>query len=491
MLVIKFKFTANKYHATQWGRHVNEGVLEWPPSPWRILRGLVATWCRTMPDLEPDRVIPILESLGTEHPQFSLPLASTGHTRHYMPTNDKTTLVIDSFVAIKPNSSLFVVWPTVLLSPQQRRDLDSLLRNMPYLGRAESWIEAETTLDNPKLNAFPQENGTLPEQDWEIVPTLVPRNPIKLKDLMVDTSSLRQSGRIDPEGAEWWIYVRKPDSFSTFSNLPHQPIEQELEPTVVRFALSGLVLPLAVDTLRWGELARRCAMAQYGRQNNGLAHPALAGKNESGEPLQGHSHAFFLPTDEDGDGRLDHLTVWVPKGMEASVLHAVTSVTILNPGNQNTPVNLVFQAHGHSRDFEDVVSGLFGSSKCWRSLTPYVLTRHVKFRGPRDESGRRPLVLDSPTSQVFREVRQRWAKGPQLMSVKNPQEPKTPIAPMRAGLSNGFRPVEFFRHRKKGSNGGGAFYFEIMFEEPLSGPIVLGFGCHYGLGIFIPHCPQD
>ena len=40
MLAIKFTFTANRYHATQWGRHVNEGVPEWPPSPWRILRGI-------------------------------------------------------------------------------------------------------------------------------------------------------------------------------------------------------------------------------------------------------------------------------------------------------------------------------------------------------------------------------------------------------------------------------------------------------------------
>ena len=44
MLAIRFDFTANRYHATQWGRHVNEGVLEWPPSPWRILRAIVATW---------------------------------------------------------------------------------------------------------------------------------------------------------------------------------------------------------------------------------------------------------------------------------------------------------------------------------------------------------------------------------------------------------------------------------------------------------------
>ena len=76
MLAIKFEFTANRYHGTQWGRHVNEGVPEWPPSPWRILRGLVATWRRTLPDMPKERVMPILEALASEYPGFHLPPAS-------------------------------------------------------------------------------------------------------------------------------------------------------------------------------------------------------------------------------------------------------------------------------------------------------------------------------------------------------------------------------------------------------------------------------
>ncbi len=38
-VIIKLTFPAGRYHATPWGRHVNEGVAEWPPSPWRLLRG--------------------------------------------------------------------------------------------------------------------------------------------------------------------------------------------------------------------------------------------------------------------------------------------------------------------------------------------------------------------------------------------------------------------------------------------------------------------
>ena len=70
MLAIQFEFTANRYHATQWGRHVNEGVLEWPPSPWRILRAIVATWRRTLPDVPRDRVNPDTRRAGIRASQL-------------------------------------------------------------------------------------------------------------------------------------------------------------------------------------------------------------------------------------------------------------------------------------------------------------------------------------------------------------------------------------------------------------------------------------
>ena len=211
MLAIQFDFTANRYHATQWGRHVNEGVLEWPPSPWRILRAVVATWRRTLPDLPEDRVVPLLEKLASEHPHYRLPPASTGHTRHYMPYNEgireRTTLVIDSFVAIQPAEPVVALWPGIELDQRQTGDLTAILRNMPYLGRAESWVDAGLTPDHPAPNSTPMEGGALPAGGIETVRTLVPRATVRLEDLMVETSDLRRAGRIDPEGAEWWLYT--------------------------------------------------------------------------------------------------------------------------------------------------------------------------------------------------------------------------------------------------------------------------------------------
>ena len=484
MLAIKFAFLANRYHATQWGRQVNEGVPEWPPSPWRILRGIVATWRRTLPELSSERVVPIVEKLASEYPKFHLPLASTGHTRHFMPftesKRERTTLVIDSFVAIGSNEPMFAVWPTIELNPAQRADLSTILQNMPYLGRAESWVEASLASEHPKINSYALESGSLPQGNWEIARTLTPRTPIKLKDLEVESSTLRRGGRLDPEGAQWWPYVRKADCFTAHRAARRQRPGRGAGATVVRFVMAGNPLPIASDTLRWGELARRSAMAKYGRQNDGRKSEMLSGKDGSGKPLRGHRHAFYVPTDEDGDGRLDHLMVWIPGRLDEREFRAIVSVNTLNPGRQREPVQVVYQAHGREEDF-DAVSPLFRRSRHWRSLTPYVLTRHVKFRGPKNEK----RMVDGPEEQIRRELSQKFPDGPGLVDVRI-LEPRDSIKPIQEGRSSGFRPFDFYRYRRVGSNGGGAFSFELEFEEEVCGPLLLGFSCHYGLGIFVP-----
>ncbi|MDE0075950.1 MAG: type I-U CRISPR-associated protein Csb2 [Caldilineaceae bacterium] len=482
MLAIRFAFTAGRYHATQWGRHVNEGVPEWPPSPWRILRGLVATWRRTLPDLPTERVVPIVEALASENPKFHLPAASTGHTRHYMPLfkTGSSTLVLDSFVAVSAKKPVYAVWSNVDLSSAQSNDLSAILRNMPYLGRAESWVEASLAMEPPEINSFALEAGALPQGDLEITRTLTPRTPIKLKDLEVESSALRRGGRIDPEGAEWWPYVRAADCFTAYRAVRRQRHGRGAGATVVRFAMAGNPRPIASDALRWGELARICAMAQYGRRNGEAKSEMLSGKDAAGEPLKGHRHAFYVPTDEDGDGRLDHLTVWTPGGLNEREFSAVVSVNTLNPVGRREPVQLVYQAHGKEKDFA-AVSPLFDGSRHWRSLTPYVLTRHVKFRGPKGAK----RMVDGPEEQIRRELSLKYPNGPGVAGVRI-LETREAIRPMQEGRFGGFRPFDFFRYRRGGSHGGGAFNFKLELEEEVCGPLLLGFACHYGLGIFVP-----
>ena len=254
-------------------------------------------------------------------------------------------------------------------------------------------------------------------------------------------------------------------------------------PEVVRFTLASRPLPRVGDTLRWGDVARRAAMARYGRWNAGGVSPALSGKDPDGQPLRGHRHTFYLPTDEDGDGRLDHLTILSPGGLSADEFDAVTSIDALHPGGSRPSVRIYVEAQGCVEDFRSRAP-IFGVSSRWRSLTPFVLPRHVKFRGPRDDRGRRSMV-DSPEEQVRREVSLRWPSRPGLIRVER-KDPREAILPMVSGVSAGLPPFDFYRYRYSGSTGGGAFNFLLEWGEPIEGPVALGFACHYGLGLSIP-----
>ena len=89
-------------------------------------------------------------------------------------------------------------------------------------------------------------------------------------------------------------------------------------PNVARYLLDGPVLPSISETLPLAEAARRHLMGIYGRltQYNGVSgrSATLSGKDEHGVPLSGHRYAYFLPADEDGDGRIDHLTIFASAG---------------------------------------------------------------------------------------------------------------------------------------------------------------------------------
>ena len=80
MIRLLFEFSAGNYHATPWGHHVNEGLVEWPPSPWRIIRALLATgYTKLGWQQVPDEMRRLVEALAGREPSYRLPHATNGH----------------------------------------------------------------------------------------------------------------------------------------------------------------------------------------------------------------------------------------------------------------------------------------------------------------------------------------------------------------------------------------------------------------------------
>lgn len=529
MIAISIKFLAGRYHATPWGRHVNEGAVEWPPSPWRLLRALVATWKRTLPDLPDSEMKPILEALAAELPQFVLPPASTGHTRHYMPwfkswKGDQPqekfkTEVFDTFVAVPRDATLLVSWPNASLSGAQRKTLACVLTNFNTLGRSESWCEATLLTDPPgaldgKLRAEPLNGRDLPA-DAEIVRLLCPdaasafdcrqftdhtkkkpkrTAPLYEPDwhLCAETLWLHEKKWSDPPGSRWVQYVRPRDCFKVEPLIRSGMAQSSrLRPQVVRFALDSTVLPLVTDTLPVAEAARRALMSRYGRltARNGFRgrSETLSGKNATGQTLRGHNHAYYLPSDEDGDGRIDHLTIVARAGFGVDEMRAMDWLPEIRPwgwDNASHPLRVLLLGYGCLAEYQPT---LLLPSCTWVSATPYLATRYAKTRG-RNQIDLRDL--QARTAFLMNDLYE------QIRAVKADLGNRADIAKIEPLLDRGafkiaghWRPIQFKRYRSKPSDDGGqrlAGAFRIQFTHPVPGPIALGHSAHFGMGLFLP-----
>lgn len=486
MLTLSFEFLAGRYHATSWEHQVNEGTVEWPPSPWRLARALVAASYKLDPEPPPALRRQILEPLLSP-PRYVVPAATTGHTRHYMPTDDKPTKVFDAFVA--PAGPLEVHWPDAALGAEELIALDRILAALTYLGRAESWAEVRR-IDAPTAapNCVPAEDGAL--QLWAAEPpddylawrrgfeaeqaALARKQRREAPDdwwdvLHADTGRLFKDGWSRPPGSRLVRYRFAPSEAPRQRRAPAQAA-----PTVARFEISSAVMPRLTAALSVGDRVRAALL------HHSDGHPIFVGRDADGQIARGHGHAWFLPSDDDGDGVLDHVVVFARGGFDRAALRAF---------------DLLRRVWGHGgHDLELVLTGLglpeelgrigrdprsptrspqLGRARVWESQTPFVPPRHTKIRGG--------VVRDAPRDQVARLLE---AHGFPRASVEE-------LAPGALTPPSPVPPIAWYEfHRLRARGGGrraatGAFGFRVRFEEPVQGPIAVGYAAHQGLGQLI------
>src|SRR5579884_479996 len=191
MIALRLRFPAGRYHATPWGRHVNEAAIAWPPEPVRILRALIACHHRKADkeQFSDDALADLIDVFAEQLPVYRLPDAVHAHTRHYMPLGrkkggqDERTLVFDAFARFDADEPLIVGWPDLSLSPEQRAHLDHLAACLGYVGRAESWVEAEVfEWSGDDANAKPHDpdgegNRRASNSEFRLMPLYAPLPP--------------------------------------------------------------------------------------------------------------------------------------------------------------------------------------------------------------------------------------------------------------------------------------------------------------------------
>ena len=477
MMIVGMRLVGGKFHATPWGRFPNEGAVEWPPSPYRLLRALVSSWKTSVPDAREADVLGLLKKLASRAPSFYLPPASIGHTRHYMPppSSGNTNLIMDAFVLVGRSDAIRIIWPDLELDLNEAELLERLLRGLHYFGRSESWCEAfvedPDKSDIKEANCVPFEDRAGRDMnDAELVQVLVPAPDVSLEGLVETTSSLRKRRRLYPDGSRPLQYLRNSMRIAPAA----RPFAAERATTeAVRYAIVDKVKPVVTLSLAVAETMRNAAVGKFSNANGGARSPLLSGKDESGAILEGHAHASYLPTDEDGDGFIDHITV-VARGIDArprGELDALLQVKSLWSTSLNRDIHLAFEGHGMIADFPRVP--MFMESKRWRTASPLVLSRHMKVK----KTGGVAVVTDSAGAQVRRELADRYGIGAVVIEYTNPRKHMK---------GSRFRPFEFKRFRKRDRPGGGAYGLFLEFERPVKGPLCLGYASHFGLGLFVP-----
>lgn len=491
-LAIALSFPAGRFHATAWGRHVNEGTPEWPPAPWRLLRALVAVWKRTLQDdVFVNEHLPTALAKLVTPPLYRLPAATLAHTRHYMTQRQRgdTAMVFDGFIAVPPSSEVGVLWPQAELLPSEQEALSRVLNRLNYLGRAEGWCAARLCDNWEMLEGEPcawisagtgEIHGST-ARGTEAIRLLCPNpstwnawdyrddayTPDPRWNLLAETADFHAEGWSDPPGSCWVTYLRPAQALA-----PPPPqrriVVSESRPHLIRLGLDGVVLPRVTETVYVAELARRRVQGIFGKLFDGASSPVFSGKQDDGAPLAEHRHAFFLPVDDDSDGRLDHLMLYAAEGLDPREMRAL-DVWRRARGPGSILLNVVWLGA------DDPSTRWMGPARLWRSVTPFIATRHYKERGTRRDTFPRERLAEMNLREEL--VRRALPEPARVTPL-----PALPLPGSRSLNWRDFRQQRVFGDGRRGNEFGKGF--EIEFAEPVQGPIAVGYACHFGLGLF-------
>lgn len=493
MLTIEMTFMTGRFHATPWGRHVNEGTPEWPPSPYRLMRAIYDAWKRKRPDWPEQRVEPLLRAMASSPPRFRLPPASVSHTRSFLSENSISVadrkLVFDGFVVLSPQSSVLIGWPEVRLESGAATDLDELLRLINFFGRSESWVKARVFSDIADVvwNCFLASEA--PEgQAFEIarVACAIPADAYAARPYEVETISgkgkrrkremttlpwmqalawttkdLLESLRSDPPAFQSLPYARPARCFEI---APVRPLAtRRTQINAVLYSLESKVLPKTTATIEIAERVRAKLMGIHKRivGNEALVSSKFSGKDVNGKPMTNHRHIYVMPFDQDKDGRLDHLLIYCSEAFNQSEVTALDKMSSLWQPDGRPDIHCLPLSLGRLEEIFDARTRV-------TSATPFVPPRH--YRKGRGE------FSDWLIEQVRLECSYHSLPPPSQVRF-------LPTLALTGGKY--FRWLEFRRNRK-GDDPQIGYGFEVEFPQLVIAPFALGYGCHFGLGLFLP-----
>lgn len=442
---------------------------EWPPSPARLYQALVAAdgtgdRCRVTPgpvglDLleNPPIIRAVKRKWAPESPILSryvvIDETDKAQTQEYLAR--KAQLVHPGARVAPKVPVIAYVWPEVQPSLDQLGALQKRCARVAYLGASDSPVRIRAF---PHDSAIPQElPWWVPSQNGDV--SLPVAYPGFLSDL--DTAFTEWS-QGKPMRASWIIRplaaYSSPDA-ATRDDSPRAPcLWLRLDRS-----LSGRHVLAVTQTLR-AALLQEADRVAGGPQN---VPAVIHGHHPAGTRGVEHCRILALPNVgfQRSDGRIHGACVWFPPGTDPGAVELARTALAAVRRLVGSGVDVGISYFDGSRaPLSSNPARWVGPAKQWVSAFPVVYERRVKG----------PLQLADVSRWCT------WAGLPEPVSLRVARVPLTSgaltLAPTEVLRSGESRPYA---------------HIELEFSNPVVGPVALGWGRHFGLGLMAPIKNRD
>lgn len=431
----------------------------------------------------------------------------------------------------------------VALEPSVHGLLVVLLSGATHLGPVEAGV-ALTLTDSVSADLRPCRPGDgppdvgweriellspMPEpqyQDWRATWLAIqsakktpPETTVEPAETMIDAlrtapAMLRVDGWSQPPGGRWVGFWRHPGAVVERPSKREPTLHgEETLPTTALLALvsdatSDNPLPRLTETLWHGE-AIHAALLSIGADDEIHARAqAPVGGDLPGAPIGGHRHSFVLPLTLDGRcSHIDHVVVHSATGFDRAALQALRRLRrTLGEGLPRLQLTLV--ELGGARDVARLVREL-GTAQVWESRTPFVPPRRVRSRGRdtltgqvRAECNRLGLtppscveieIAGGATDAEGGQTQGKWLSARSYGDLRARLDGRPNGRDIDESLPSGARLAPRWRHYRRTSRAEAgrkpaqvALGLRLTFPRPVQGPVALGYGSQFGLGLMRP-----
>ena len=474
-----------RWHRDYHGRSGSDGGCEWPPSPWRLFCALIAA--DNPPS--PSAISPSLLWLASKgNPTIFTPPAGEAYAKetHSVPINDLTSQADpfresdiarkrlikfrqDVCLPLRGSREVWFVWDVEAKEAAAHLDaLDDLTSKMPYLGTSQdsgagrAWVQGPKTLEAEDRSRW--EPADAPGVSLAIANDEVLRKLVEFHHRQ--QAQTKRFGEVNPPR----VFYRRVDD------------PQALQVVFRLEAEDGGLVAF--------EPAESCALAEAFR---GVLLKAAKDVGVSPEFIHGHhdkarNHVFITPLPSIGhrhaDGLIRRIMLFgVPAEAERAEVDLVLRQFAFSPLDYGGKKALLVPEDTYS----GVANAYLSATNAWQTVTPIALP-NPELRGREGALWKSRHKMKSEERQALRDKLQSRRVAMVKRMLANAGLKPAAIAVSSAPFGTMQTPAGKFvipDGRKKYLKNT-LCHVSLEFSEPVSGPLLLGQGKHFGLGLFAP-----